>query len=70
MRVLLRNTKTGQYLQQSDKWTQNRSEAAVFENTRQALSLVLKERLCDMEILLGSEDIPYDVHLPINLPQI
>ena len=70
MRVLLRNTKTGQYLQQADKWTQNRRDAARFENTRQALSVVLKERLFDMEILLGREGIPYDVRLPIDLPQI
>jgi len=70
MRILLRNCKTGEYFQSADKWTNNRLDAASFESSTQALYLIIKREMRDMEVLLTSEEIPCDIRLPVTLPTL
>jgi hypothetical protein len=61
---------TGQYLQSAGKWTKERVDALSFESSTQAVYLVLKERLRNVELVLASEDIPYDIRLPVAVPRV
>jgi len=70
MRILLRNCKTGQYFRSADKWTNNRLDAASFETSTQAVYLIIKREMRDMEVLLASEEIPCDIRLPVTLPKL
>jgi hypothetical protein len=70
MRVLLRNRKTGEYFQGADKWTTNRHDAASFESSTQAIYLIIKREMRDMEVLLTSEEIPCDIRLPVTLTKL
>jgi len=70
MRILVRNSRTGMYFQHPNQWTSSRLEAASFETSTQALYLIIKRELRDVEMLLTSDDIPCDIHLPVALPKL
>lgn len=68
MRIILRNYKTRQYLQDLDRWTDNPSLAMTFEHSRQAASLAYERGLKNVEILLAFEDARYNFRLPLRAP--
>ena len=68
MRIILRNYKTRQYLQDLDRWTDNPSLAMAFEHSRQAANLAYEQGLKHVEILLAFEDARYNFRLPLRAP--
>ena len=68
-RIHLRNLSTGEYFAGPGHWTRARVDAVSFESTTQAIYLVIQQRLRNVELLLASQDIPYDIRVPVSLPQ-
>ncbi len=50
MRLLLRNMRTGQYLQSAELWTESRKQALTFHSTAQAIGFATEFKLLDVEI--------------------
>ncbi len=65
MKVLLRNTKTGQYYQEPTKWTPEPGAAADLQGLSRAVALAFERQMEDVEILLCYEDPRYDLVLPV-----
>ncbi len=68
VRIILRNYKTRQYLQNPDRWTDNPALAMSFEHSRQASSFAHEMGLKHMEILLAFDDARYNFRLPVRSP--
>jgi hypothetical protein len=66
MRIILRNYKTRQYLQDFGRWTDNPNSAMAFEHSRQAASFAHEKGIKHVEILLAFEDPRYNFRLPLR----
>jgi hypothetical protein len=67
MKVLLRNTLTGNYYQGPSQWTANPELALDLEQMSQATELAVRSRLENVEILLSYDDPGYNIVLPVAL---
>ena len=67
-RIHLRSQLTGEYFAGPGRWTKSRLKAVSFESSTQAVYLVIQQRLRNIELLLASQDIPYEIRLPVSLP--
>jgi hypothetical protein len=65
MRVLIRNTRNGLYLQDPDHWTADPTQAADFGRSARALLFAAEERLTTVEVILAFDDPRYNITLPI-----
>ena len=60
MRIVLRQARTGLYLQPSGEWTTSRETARPFENGSAAYSWAREQRLIGLDIVLTFPDPQYD----------
>lgn len=65
MRILLRNTETGQFYVGPDRWTNNDPEALDFEQTDLALDAVREGNLRGIEVLVKFENPPFEIPLTV-----
>ena len=64
MRVLLRNTNSGLFLQEGQSWTAARMEARDFNHSTDAIEFAVKAGLHGVEIVFSFDDAQYDVRVP------
>ncbi len=67
MKVLLRNTLTGNYYQGPSQWTAHRGQALDLKQMSRATQLAVRSRLRNVEILLCYDQPDYNIVLPLNL---
>jgi hypothetical protein len=67
--IHLRSLATGEYFAGVGRWVKDRADAVNFESSTQAVYLVIQQRLKNVELLLAGQEIPYDIHLPVSLPE-
>lgn len=65
MRVVLRDTRTGLYLQDSEHWTEDLREAQLFRHSAEAMDRARNGGLKGLEVLLVFEEPQYNVTLPL-----
>ena len=68
MRIVLRDIKTGLYLQEAGEWTQDLKNARTFRHGAEAMDLAREYRLQGLEVLLDFEDPPAQQQVTIPLP--
>jgi hypothetical protein len=68
MKVLLRDTQTGQFYAGAEKWTDDHSEALDFEETNLALDAVSDSKLRRIEVLMHFEDPAFEIPLKVIHP--
>jgi hypothetical protein len=66
MKVVLRNTQTGHYLQLSKQWTHDSREALDFCHIDRAIKTACEARLEGVEVVCIFEHPAYDLRLPIR----
>lgn len=66
MRVVLRNTKTGLYLSDDQRWTSDLVEARCFRHSAEAMDAARELHLTELEVLLSFEQPPHQVALPLS----
>jgi hypothetical protein len=65
MKILLRDSCKGLFYAGQDRWTEDHSEAAEFEDTNQAIEEAWVKCLDDMEIVMRFED-PF-LEIPLSI---
>jgi len=65
MRVVLRDIKTGLYLQEIQKWTAELQQARCFRHSAEAMDYAKDNGFVGVEILLDFEEPPRQVRLPL-----
>ncbi len=68
MRIVLREIKTGLYLQEPGEWTADLSEARTFKHSAEAMNLAREHCLEGLEVLLAFEEPTSQEHFSIPLP--
>jgi hypothetical protein len=66
MRTLLRNSRTGLYFQDPERWTRNPVEAFDFKLIDRALEFVEVSRLREMELAFVFDHLPSVTRVPIE----
>ena len=68
MKTLLRKSKTGDYFQSTDQWTNLEEAAFDFKLTERAIRFVRDARLdaADLELILTFDDPSFIIKLPID----
>ena len=67
MRVVLRDTRTGLYLQDTGLWTENVHDAQLFRHSADAMDKARDDGLKELEVMLVFEEPRHD-HLNVTLP--
>ena len=65
MRVVLRNMRTGLYVQEGGSWTPDVMLAQVFRHSAEAMDTARDGGLKGLEVLLVFEEPQYNVTLPL-----
>jgi hypothetical protein len=66
MRVILRDMRTGFFLDSSSQWTRELDKARCFRHSAEAMDHALRNSIKDVEVLLAFEQPPNLVVLPIT----
>jgi hypothetical protein len=67
MRVVLRDTRTGLYLQNTGHWTEDVHDAQFFRHSAEAMNKARDDGLRDLEVMLVFEEPQHD-HFNVSLP--
>ncbi len=68
MRIVLRQIKTGLYLQQPGAWTHELKEALTFKHSAEAMNVARQHQLEGLEVLLAFEEPLGQQSVSIPLP--
>jgi hypothetical protein len=65
MRVVLRDIKTGLYLQEIQKWTAELQQARAFRHSAEAMDFARENGFEGLEVLLAFDEPPRQVSFPL-----
>ncbi len=68
MRIVLREIKTGLYVQQPGEWTRDLRQARTFKHSAEAMDVAREHDLEGLEVLLAFDEPPTGQQVSIPLP--
>ncbi len=68
MRIVLREIKSGRFLEQTGEWTADLDRARTFKHSAEAMDAARENKLEGWEVLLAFDDIPGQQQVSLRLP--
>ena len=69
MRIVLQETRTGQYLKELDAWSADSSEAKDFVSSTTAFDYCMAHHITGVQVVLKFDEEKYDIVLPMLPPR-